>query len=154
MRKRNLLWGLLGLSMVLASCQKQERAALAPNASLTVTIPQEAVQTRAAGDGSQVNRCILQVYRNGAEYGDQQVVAVNGSTATFTDLQLVASQTYQFVFWADCGDGLADKHYNTEDLTKITVKGDYVGNNEEFDAFFKCEDWMRAMVLLTLHRLK
>ena len=116
---------------------------MAPNASLTVTIPQEAVQTRAAGDGSQVNRCILQVYRNGAEYGDQQVVAVNGSTATFTDLQLVASQTYQFVFWADCGTGtddLEDNHYNTSDLTNITVNGDYIGNNEEFDAFFKCEE--------------
>ena len=91
--------------MVFASCQKQEGPTLAPNASLTVTIPQEAVQTRAAGDGSQVTRCVMQVYRNGAEYGDQQVVAVNGSTATFTDLQLVASQTYQFVFWADCGTG-------------------------------------------------
>ena len=143
MRKRNLLWGLLGLSMVLASCQKQERAALAPNASLTVTIPQEAVQTRAAGDGSQVTRCVMQVYRNDAPYGEKQVVAVSGSTATFTDLQLVASQTYKFVFWADCGTGsnnLEDNHYNTSDLTNITVNGDYIGNNEEFDAFFKCEE--------------
>ena len=141
--KKSFLFGLLGLSMVLASCQKQEGPTLAPNASLTVTIPQEAVQTRAAGDGSQVNRCILQVYRNGAEYGDQQVVAVNGSTATFTDLQLVASQTYQFVFWADCGTGagnLEDKHYNTADLTNITVKDGYAGNNDEFDAFFHAEE--------------
>ena len=54
--------------MVFASCQKQERAALAPNASLTVTIPQEAVQTRTAGDGSKITRCVMQVYRNGAAY--------------------------------------------------------------------------------------
>ena len=143
MRKRNLLWGLLGLSMVFASCQKQEGPTLAPNASLTVTIPQEAVQTRATGDGSQVTRCVMQVYRNDAPYGEKQVVAVNGSTATFTDLQLVASQTYKFVFWADCGTGsnnLEDNHYNTSDLTNITVNGDYIGNNEEFDAFFKCEE--------------
>ncbi len=143
MRKRNLLWGLLGLSMVFASCQKQEGPTLAPNASLTVTIPQEAVQTRATGDGSQVTRCVMQVYRNDAPYGEKQVVAVSGSTATFTDLQLVASQTYKFVFWADCGTGsnnLEDNHYNTSDLTNITVKGDYIGNNEEFDAFFKCEE--------------
>ena len=143
MRKRNLLWGLLGLSMVFASCQKQEGPTLAPNASLTVTIPQEAVQTRAAGDGSQVTRCVMQVYRNDAPYGEKQVVAVSGSTATFTDLQLVASQTYKFVFWADCGTGsnnLEDNHYNTSDLTNITVNGDYIGNNEEFDAFFKCEE--------------
>ena len=52
-------------------------------------------------------------------------------TATF-NLRLVAQQTYDFVFWADCSTG---DHYNTDDLTNITVKGNYAGNNDEFDAF-------------------
>ena len=45
---------------------------------------------------------------------------------------MVAQQTYDFVFWADCSTG---DHYNTDDLTNITVKGNYAGNNDEFDAF-------------------
>lgn len=44
----------------------------------------------------------------------------------------MAQQTYDFVFWADCSTG---DHYNTDDLTNITVKGNYAGNNDEFDAF-------------------
>ena len=101
------------------------------------------MQTRATaadfGNGAKVDRCLLQIYRSGttpAKYGEQQSATVQKGTdgkltATF-NLRLVASQTYDFVFWADCSTG---DHYNTDDLTNITVKGDYAGNNDEFDAF-------------------
>ncbi len=141
--KKSFFWGLLGLSLVFASCQKQEGPALTPSGILTVTIPQESVQTRAAADygqGNHINRCILEVYRDDVKY-KRYVTTVMGGTATFDNLQLVASQAYDFVFWADCGEtDLADKHYNTTNLTNITVKDGYAGNNDEFDAFFHAEE--------------
>lgn len=122
--------------MTLTACQKNEGGVSdgATSQSITVTIPQ-GVQTRATaadfGDGSQIDRCILQIYRNGQPYGEQQIVPVTGNTATF-NLRLVTSQTYDFVFWADCMEG---NHYATEDLTNITIKSDYTGNDDQFDAF-------------------
>ena len=60
------------------------------------------------------------------------------------NLRLVAQQKFDFVFWADCATEtnygtFSDLHYNTSDLTNITVMGGYVGNNDEFDAFFFCK---------------
>ena len=125
-----------GLALTLTACQKDEGLVSggADYQTITVTLPQS-MQTRATADdfggGTLVDRCLLQVYRNNQPYGEQQVATVTGKKATFT-LRLVAQQTYDFVFWADCSTG---DHYATEDLTNITVKGDYTGNNDEFDAF-------------------
>ena len=130
--------------MTLTACQKDEGLVSdgATSQTITVTIPQ-GMQTRATaadfGNGAEVDRCLLQIYRSGttpAKYGEQQSATVQKGTdgkltATF-NLRLVASQTYDFVFWADCSTG---DHYNTDDLTNITVKGNYAGNNDEFDAF-------------------
>ena len=126
------------------ACQKDEGLVSggATSQTITVTIPQ-GMQTRATaadfGNGAKVDRCLLQIYRSGttpAKYGEQQSATVQKGTdgkltATF-NLRLVAQQTYDFVFWADCSTG---DHYNTDDLTNITVKGNYAGNNDEFDAF-------------------
>ena len=139
--KKFLPFVLLGLMTTFAACQKDETGASdgAALQKITVTVPSGGVQTRAAadyGDGSKINRCILEIYRDGVRYGDRKVATVSAGQAVFDDLRLVASQTYDFVFWADCSDGGADKHYNTTDLTAITVNGDYTGNDDEFDAFF------------------
>ena len=81
------------------------------------------------GKAVEINRCILQVYREGVAYGDPMVVGVqtseNKKTATF-NLRLVAQQKYDFVFWADCATEtnngtFSDLHYNTSDLTNNTV---------------------------------
>lgn len=142
MRKLFLLAA--GLAMTLTACQKDEGlvSGEATSQTITVTIPQ-GMQTRATaadfGNGAKVDRCLLQIYRSGttpAKYDEQQSATVQKGTdgkltATF-NLRLVAQQTYDFVFWADCSTG---DHYNTDDLTNITVKGDYAGNNDEFDAF-------------------
>ena len=130
--------------MTLTACQKDEGLVSdgATSQTITVTIPQ-GMQTRATaadfGNGAKIDRCLLQIYHSGttpAKYGEQQSATVQKGTdgkltATF-NLRLVASQTYDFVFWADCSTG---DHYNTDDLTNITVKGNYAGNNDEFDAF-------------------
>ena len=142
---RKLFLIVVGMLFMFTACQKEE--IVSPDSgrgqTITVNIPQTGVATRAAGDGTQINRCILEIYRNGALYGERRVVAVSDKTATFNDLRLVSNQTYDFVFWADCAtegtDGaLTDKHYNTENLAAITVSN-YAGNNDEFDAFFHCE---------------
>lgn len=127
----------VGLAMTLTACQKDEGLVsdVATTSSFTVTIPQSGVQTRAVtdafGTGTSVNRCILEIYHGDKLY-DRIEKGVSGKTVTFDNLRLVSSQTYDFVFWADCSTG---DHYNTDDLTNITVKGNYAGNNDEFDAF-------------------
>ena len=127
--------------MTLTACQKDEvsPSAGATSQTITVSIPQ-GVQTRAAaadfGDGSQIDRCLLQIYRNGQPYGEQQTATVTGNTATF-NLRLVAQQKYDFVFWADCSEA----GYETDDLSAITLgsDADYTGNDDKFDAFFLCK---------------
>ena len=125
-----------GLALTLTACQKDEGLVSDEGAAQTITIAiPQGTRTRATaadfGNGAKIDRCLLQIYRNGQPYGEQQTAAVTGNAATF-NLRLVASQTYDFVFWADCSTG---DHYDTDDLTHITVKGAYAGNDDEFDAF-------------------
>lgn len=125
-----------GLALTLTACQKDEGLVSDGGAAQTITIAiPQGTRTRATaadfGNGAKIDRCLLQIYRNGQPYGEQQTAAVTGNAATF-NLRLVASQTYDFVFWADCSTG---DHYDTDDLTRITVKGAYAGNDDEFDAF-------------------
>ena len=129
-----------GMAFAFTACQKEEglMGGSGDLQQITVNVPTVAASRASIadyGDGGEVNRCILQVYREGEPYGGRMVTAVSGNKATFS-LQLVSSQEYDFVFWADCGgENLADNHYVTTDLANITVK-EYSGNNDEFDAFF------------------
>lgn len=144
--KKTVLFSLLGLLVGLTSCQKDETpfGGQGSTSTLTVNIPQ-GISTRAAADygqGAQINRCLLEIYRDGKLYGERQVQSVNGSQVTFSELPLVASQTYDFVLWADCGDGTADNgdaYYNTADLSAVTMNKAYTGNDDGFDAFYAKE---------------
>lgn len=140
----------VGLAMTLTSCQKDEGLVsdVATTSSFTVTIPQSGVQTRAVtdafGTGTSVNRCILEIYHGDKLY-DRIEKGVSGKTVTFDNLRLVSSQTYDFVFWADCAEGsegnFTDKVYNTANLKSITEIGPFVGNSDERDAFFAKESF-------------
>ena len=79
--KKFLPFVLLGLMTTFAACQKDETGASdgAALQKITVTVPSGGVQTRAAadyGDGSKINRCILEIYRDGVRYGDRKVATV------------------------------------------------------------------------------
>ena len=138
--------------LVFAACQSDELANGGRNgevaASFSVQLPgngNDAV-TRAAtaGDGTSVNRCIMEIYLNDELYSRQiGAIQSDGLTAGF-DVRLVTSQTYKFVFWADHVESVEDDaiktdlHYNTADLRNISMKGDYNGSSKDDtrDAFF------------------
>ena len=108
------------------------------------------------GNGSDVNRCILEVYLLGGEdgsvtaslYGTRQVVKVENLTAAFEDLNLITGQKYRLVLWADHVDdpknGLGtDLYYDTENLPSVSYKSgtEYESNEDSRDAFFKVEEF-------------
>ena len=135
---------LAGMLTAFTACQKDEMSAPDAEAtsSFTVSIPQSGVQSRAVtddfGKGTSVNRCILEIY-HGDQLYNRIVKPVSNKQVTFDNLRLVSSQTYDFVFWADCADNGVDKYYDTESgLTQISAK-EYKGNEERFDAFFLCQ---------------
>ena len=135
-----------GLALTLTACQKDEGVVsdTTSSSSFTVTIPQNGTRavTDDFGAGTSANRCILEIYRNEKLYNRIEK-GVTGETVTFDDLRLVAQQTYDFVFWADCAEGsegsFTDKTYNTANLKSITEIGPFVGNSDERDAFFAHE---------------
>ena len=138
--------------LTFTACQSDELANGGRNgevaASFSVQLPgngNDAV-TRAAtaGDGTSVNRCIMEIYLNDELYSRQiGTIQPDGLTAGF-DVRLVTSQTYKFVFWADHVESVegeaikTDLHYNTADLRNISMQGDYNGSSKDDtrDAFF------------------
>lgn len=151
MKKRFLLMAGIIL-LVFAACQSDELANGGRNgevaASFSVQLPGNGnnAVTRAAtaGDGTSVNRCIMEIYLNDELYSRQiGAIQPDGLTAGF-DIRLVTSQTYKFVFWADHvesveGDAIkTDLHYNTADLRNISMQGGYNGSGKDDtrDAFF------------------
>lgn len=150
---KKILFYLLAGATLLTSCQRDDTIPASKSdtkVTITARVPaQPAVQksSRAAGDGTQVNRCVLEVYLQGV-LADRQTAAVTGLGASF-DLRLVASQAYDFVLWADhvadpaTEAGLAaDLHYNTADLRAVSMLGDYAGNDETRDAFTASEHFV------------
>lgn len=149
--------------LLAASCQHNEHPMGLPSGeevsvSISAVLPGDGgavVKSDAEpGNGSEVNRCILEVYLIGDDnaaslYGKREIVEVTGLKASFDDLNLITGQKYRFVLWADYVDnpetveGLAaDKFYNTDaeslGLQNVTIKDvrAYAGNDDQRDAFF------------------
>lgn len=144
-----------------ASCQHNEHPMGLPSGeevsvSISAVLPGDGgavVKSDAdPGNGSEVNRCILEVYLIGDNdaaslYGQREIVRVTDLKASFDDLNLITGQKYRFVLWADHVDGTesvdalaTDKFYDTDGtggLQNVTmVTSDYAGNNDKRDAFF------------------
>lgn len=150
-------------ALLLASCQHNEHPIGLPSGeevsvSISAVLPGDggAVVKSAEdpGDGTMVNRCILEVYlidgnNAAALYGSREIVKVENFKASFDDLNLITGQKYRFVLWADhvetldTEDGLAaDNFYDTDaegvGLRNVTIKDvkAYAGNDDKRDAFF------------------
>lgn len=140
MKKLLFIAALISLGMT--ACQKAESPEITSDeVQITVetSLPGQLDQTRAVGDGTTVDRCIMQIYLDGELYGERQVATVSNLKATFS-ARMIAGKTYELVFWADKQgtDKNTDLHYNTTDLSQVTfAEGDaYKGNDETRDAFF------------------
>ena len=150
-------------ALLLASCQHNEHpmglsSGEEVSVSISAVLPGDGgavVKSNAVpGNGSEVNRCILEVYLIGDNdaaslYGKREIVEVTGLKASFDDLNLITGQKYRFVLWADhveapdTEDGLAaDNFYDTNakglGLKNVTIKDvtAYAGNDDQRDAFF------------------
>ena len=150
-------------ALLLSACQRDELqggsiSGEEVTVSISAVVPGDGgavVKSNAVpGNGSDVNRCILEVYLIGDNdaaslYGKREIVKITDLKASFDDLNLITGQKYRFVLWADYVDnqetveGLAaDKFYNTDaegvGLRKVTIKDvrAYAGNDDQRDAFF------------------
>ena len=152
-------------ALLLASCQHNEHpiglsSGEEVSVSISAVLPGDGgavVKSNAVpGNGSEVNRCILEVYLIGDNdaaslYGKREIVKITDLKASFDDLNLITGQKYRFVLWADYVDnpntetGLAvDKFYETDaayGLQTVTmVTESYAGNEDKRDAFFYRSD--------------
>lgn len=161
---KNILLYAVGASLILlSSCQHNEHpmghsSGEEVSVSISAVLPGDGgavVKSNAVpGNGSEVNRCILEVYLIGDNdaaslYGKREIVEVTGLKASFDDLNLITGQKYRFVLWADhvealdTEDGLAaDNFYDTDaegvGLQNVTINDvkTYAGNDDQRDAFF------------------
>ena len=153
--KKGLFYAFMaaGLLLAFSACQKEETMPATEGCSFTAVIPGGAPQTKAVNDdfgqGGSVNRCILEIYYKDELYKRIEK-GVAGKQITFDNLNLIPSQEYDFVFWADCATEktagstttFEDKLYkttNTGGLQNITENAPFAGNSDERDAFFHSE---------------
>ncbi len=131
---------LLGmLAAFMTGCESNDNPGNERSVSVEVGL-RDGLSTKAAGDGTTVNRCVMEVYCNGAleaVAGSRKVAQVTAMRAVFEDVSLMVGQDYDLVFWADYSPSLdADNHYDTSaGLDEIAFRGDYQGNDETRDAF-------------------
>lgn len=156
------LFAILTLVVALVGCDKSHDENGGLNVSIdgavttTINVSVDETSSRAvAGEDSAVGvfengilnsddvtmRYIMQIFIDGEqatkyiEYSDYNSVAFNP--------ELVPNRDYKFVVWADVvakSSGATefsnvDNHYNTGDLTNITLKGDWNAMDESRDAF-------------------
>lgn len=157
----NTAFAVAAAALLSASCQHNEHPMGLPSGeevsvSISAVLPGDGgavvKSDEEPGNGSEVNRCILEVYLIGDDnaaslYGKREIVKITDLKASFDDLNLITGQKYRFVLWADYVDGTesvddldTDKFYNThgtgglQNVTMMTE--DYAGNNDRRDAFF------------------
>ena len=147
MKKTLLL--IVSAALLLAGCAKEKFSPDAGSGEMVTanfTAKMQGVcQTKSVtdGEGSNANRCVMEIYYKGELY-TRDVQSVSGMKATFTP-RLVSNRTYDVLFWADCGDGLADKYYNTDaeglGLRAVEmIATSYAANDDARDAFFANEE--------------
>ena len=140
---------LAALVLGLASCQTEPEGLNVnvggeQDVTVCVSLPETTRANSAEGafvnvdlSGDATIRYIMKIYDQNNRPSDVRYVKYSdGNTVTF-DVRLVPNRDYNFVVWADIVDDEddTDKHYNTTDLTNITLNDTWVAMDETRDAF-------------------
>ena len=164
---KKLIYSMAALAtMLFASCQQEELPEPVPQENtVTYTVEVPGVQTKAIGDGTNINQLVYEVWKTEEDneralkdatkatrlYQKTVPMApIDGKIKTVISLNLVQDQSYTILFWAQCvPDGKqseqgASEYYNTDNLTAVTYKNldagvpaNYLSNNESMAAFYK-----------------
>lgn len=105
---------------------------------INATIPD--TYTADVAGKSSVDRCILEIYQNGEQIGTRHISEMKDSGFRFTTE--LEPGTYQFLLWADkCMDNdiKTDYHYDTHDLTSVSITGKYMSNDSTREAYYASE---------------
>lgn len=153
-RVKFLSTAVAAIAMLFASCSQSDLVQTGSEEATLVkyTLSAESATGRATHDGdgvaTSVTRYICEVYTtDGAFYTRVEKPVTKGTLNTTIDLRLVASQSYDVLFWADyAGEaGNADTYYNTKTagtvnnmsygLKQVKYAYTYLGNEDKMDAF-------------------
>ena len=111
---------------------------------MTYTVELPDVQTKAIGDGLNVDQLVYEVWKTGEEgelstrlYQKTINLAPEAPRKWIVTLNLVQNQTYKALFWAQVAEAEA---YNTENLTDVyfakNLTSGYFSNQESYAAFY------------------
>jgi len=125
----------------MAGCSKENTPDNTVKMSLVVDIS-EATKSALDGDGNanNVNRCIVQIWDGNKIYKNIVQTAPKGTKQfEFHGIDLDPETVYDFLFWADCcGEAGSDLYWGTENLKRVRLKDETIGNTDALDAFCNC----------------
>ena len=168
----------MALVVALAACQKeQEQMDVVVGGEVDMVVNVNAPSSTRAGsekgifesgilDSVATMRYILQVFyidENNATHKTEPQIKYDDNSSVAFNVRLTPNRDYTFVVWADVVDtkddegNYVDKHYNTNDLTNITIINDTWGAMDEtrdaFTATQLVEDFTSSSIInLHLHR--
>lgn len=136
--KRNFLFTLVGIIVMLTSCNAEEVGSLATNKTTSFNVSvDDGVKTRAGNAVTDLTRYVMEIYKGATATGTPEMHKEQ-ATGVFTDILLDNAQEYTVLFWADYGTPSADgthnaaNEYNAADLkiakvAKQPTKAAYAG---------------------------
>lgn len=139
--KRSLSILTLMAVAILCGCSKFASGPERSPASISIDVSMDSEPTKAAIDGdgnaANVNRCILQIWKGDELFKTVVKTAPAGTREySFRGVTLDPEESYDFLFWADCGTAEGgDLYYSTESLRNVVMLHPDRGNDDAMDAF-------------------
>ena len=145
------------MALFATSCMQENLEPVAQESTVTFSVELPGVQTKAIGDGFNVNQLVYEVWKTEkAEERDLKgqgkatrlyqktaaMATIDGEQKTIISLNLVHDQNYTILFWAQNSEAVNEAPaYVTDDLTAVTyaktvTDGSYLSNNENMAAFY------------------
>ena len=140
----------LAAGLFASSCQQENLEPVAQENTVTYTVEVPGVDTKAIGDGQNVDQLVYEVWKTGEDgvitdkstrlYQKTIDLAPDAPRKWIVSLNLVQNQTYKTLFWAQVGKPEGHENYNTDQLTNVhyayDVTKDYSSNQESYAAFY------------------